>query len=160
VSALVLIGASPGLASAEERTARREADDRLAASIERDGTKRFLERWLSHPLFATLDPSEAELARREKNAPDGLASALRLLGPGAQEPLWDRLGELSMPVLLIVGERDKKFLTTSQQMLDRGLRAEFKVVFGAGHAVHLEDPAACGDLINEFLSTGSHQSSA
>jgi 2-succinyl-6-hydroxy-2,4-cyclohexadiene-1-carboxylate synthase len=152
VSALVLIGASPGLASASDRAARREADERLAASIERDGTEKFLQRWLSHPLFATLDPSPEELDRRRQNAPEGLASALRLLGAGAQEPLWDRLGELRMPVLVMVGERDQKFLATSHEMVEAGLKARLEVVPTVGHAVHLEDSASCGRLIREFLS--------
>jgi 2-succinyl-6-hydroxy-2,4-cyclohexadiene-1-carboxylate synthase len=160
VSALVIIGASPGLATAEDRATRREADERLAASIERDGTEEFLQRWLSHPLFATLDPSPEEMARRRKNSPEGLASALRLLGPGAQEPVWDRLGELRMPVLVVVGEKDKKFLATSRQMLDAGLQARLEIVPDVGHAVHLEDPAACGRLIREFLSGAPHQPSS
>jgi 2-succinyl-6-hydroxy-2,4-cyclohexadiene-1-carboxylate synthase len=159
VAALVLIGASPGLASADERAARRQADERLAAGIERDGTERFLQRWLSHPLFATLDPSPDELARRRQNPPEGLASALRLLGPGAQEPLWDRLDELHMPVLLIVGERDAKFLKIGQRMLDAGLRARLEVVANAGHAVQLEDPTACAELIREFLMEAHQESS-
>jgi 2-succinyl-6-hydroxy-2,4-cyclohexadiene-1-carboxylate synthase len=156
VSALVLIGASPGLVSAGDRAARREADERLATGIERDGTEKFLQRWLTHPLFATLDPSPEELDQRRRNAPEGLASAVRLLGPGAQQPLWDRLRELRMPVLLIVGERDKKFLTTSREMLDAGLQARLDVVREVGHAVHLEDPGSCGRLIRQFLSTAPH----
>ncbi|HUQ63491.1 MAG TPA: alpha/beta fold hydrolase [Acidimicrobiales bacterium] len=157
VSALVLIGASPGLATAEERVARREADERLAATIEGDGTEKFLQRWLTHPLFATLDPSPEELARRQRNPPDGLASALRLLGPGAQEPLWDRLGEVRMPVLLMVGERDKKFLATSERMIESGLPARLATVPHAGHAVHLEAPIACGDIIRKFLLHGASE---
>ena len=39
----------------------------------------------------------------------GLAAALRGLGTGVMAPLWDRLGELAMPVTLVVGERDAKF---------------------------------------------------
>ncbi|MDQ6928795.1 MAG: alpha/beta fold hydrolase [Actinomycetota bacterium] len=159
VSALVLIGASPGLASAEDRAARREADERLAATIERDGTEKFLERWLAHPLFATLDPSADELARRGQNPPEGLASALRLLGPGLQESLWGHLGELRTPVLLVVGERDKKFLAISHRMLDEGLRARLAVVPDVGHAVHLESPASCGELVREFLSGLPHHTS-
>lgn len=159
VSALVLIGASPGLASDNERAARREADERLAAGIERDGTEQFLHRWLTHPLFATLDPSPAELARRRRNPPEGLASAVRLLGPGAQEPLWDRLAELGMPVLLMVGGRDKKFLATSRRMLDAGLRGRLEVVPEAGHAVQLENPTSCALLIREFLERSGQASS-
>jgi len=53
VDRLVLVSASPGIAAEPARTARREADERLAREIERDGVDAFLERWLSQPLFAT-----------------------------------------------------------------------------------------------------------
>ena len=35
------------------------------------------------------------------------------------EPLWDRLPELTIPVTLIVGERDEKFRALATQMLER-----------------------------------------
>lgn len=152
VEGLVLIGASPGLADGGERGARREADERLADGIERDGTEAFLERWLSHPLFATLEPTADELAARRRNPPLGLASALRLLGAGAQEPLWHRLNDLKMPVLLVAGGRDRKFREINARMLGAGLpKGRLETVEGAGHAVHLEDPAACASVINEFV---------
>ncbi len=47
VHSLVLVGASPGLADAEERAARQAADETLAAEIERIGTDAFLEQWLA-----------------------------------------------------------------------------------------------------------------
>ena len=31
-------------------------------------------------------------------------------------PLWDRLGELAMPVTLVVGERDAKFRAIAERM--------------------------------------------
>ena len=48
-------------------------------------------------------------AQRLRCTPAGLAAALRGLGTGALPPLWERLGELRMPVTLIVGARDHKF---------------------------------------------------
>ena len=55
-------------------------------------------------------------ADRLRNEPAGLARALRGLGTGALPSLWDRLGEVSMPVALVVGERDKKFTAIAAQM--------------------------------------------
>jgi 2-succinyl-6-hydroxy-2,4-cyclohexadiene-1-carboxylate synthase len=60
-------------------------------------------------------------------------------------------------VLLVVGGRDKKYLATSEQMLDEGLRGQLAVVPDAGHAVHLEAPSACAAVIREFLA---HDASA
>jgi pimeloyl-ACP methyl ester carboxylesterase len=65
----------------------------------------------------------------------------RQVGTGALPPLWDRLSELTMPVRLLVGERDDKFQRLALAMAERLDNAQVIVVAGAGHAVHLEDPA-------------------
>ena len=67
VERLVLVSASPGLASDAERAERRAADERLADEIERDGVDAFLERWLALPLFARLPPDAAGLDDRRAN---------------------------------------------------------------------------------------------
>ena len=152
LTALVLVGASPGLADPAERAARREADEDVAAAIERDGTEAFLERWLASPLFAGLRPAPVDLAARRANAPEGLAPALRLLGTGIQPPLWDRLGELRAPVLLVAGADDAKFRGLAGRMADAiGPGAEVALVDRAGHAAHLERPDEVAAVIERFL---------
>jgi 2-succinyl-6-hydroxy-2,4-cyclohexadiene-1-carboxylate synthase len=153
VEALVLVGASPGLAGAGERAARVAADEALAASIERDGVAAFLDRWLAQPLFATLSPAAAGRAERAANQAGDLAAALRLLGTGAQAPLWDRLGELAMPVLLVAGTLDAKFTALAERMAAAiGPSARVALVEGAGHAAHLERPAEVAALVSAFLA--------
>jgi 2-succinyl-6-hydroxy-2,4-cyclohexadiene-1-carboxylate synthase len=152
VGALVLVGASPGIADAAERAARRAADQRLAAEVERDGVAAFLDRWLAGPLFATLPAGTAGRGERLANTADGLAYALRRLGTGAQEPLWDRLGGLRPPVLLVAGELDPKFTGLAREMAAAiGPSAQVAIVAGAGHAVHLERPAELAALVERFL---------
>ena len=149
VRRLVLVGASPGLADAGERADRREADSALAADIERMGTGPFLDRWLGQPLFAGLQPAPDDVAARALNPPAGLAAALRNLGTGAQEPLWDRLGELDMPVLLVAGQADAKFAELAGRMAAAiGANATVGLVAGAGHAAHLERPDAFCALLH------------
>lgn len=152
VQSLVLVGASPGLADAGERAARRAADEALAADIERHGTADFLDRWLAQPLFATLAPDATDIESRRANPPGGLAAALRRLGTGVQEPLWDRLGELGMPVLAVSGQDDAKFSRVAERMAAAiGPNAEAVALAGAGHAVHLERPASFHRLLSAFL---------
>jgi len=140
-------GADPG-----ERAARVAADDELAGQIERSGTVAFLERWLAQPMFATLTLDAADLEARMDNSPAGLAGALRRLGTGAQEPLWDRLGELEMPVLLVTGQEDARFCALAEQMAGAiGPNAQVVALAGAGHAAHLERPASFGRLLAAFL---------
>jgi 2-succinyl-6-hydroxy-2,4-cyclohexadiene-1-carboxylate synthase len=153
VEALVLLGASPGIADPSERARRRLADEALARELERDGVAAFLDRWLAGPLFATLPPERAGRHERLANTTDGLASALRLLGAGAQAPLWDRLGGLRRPTLLVAGALDAKFAGLAAAMAAAiGPAARVALVPGAGHAAHLERPAEVAALVEGFLA--------
>ncbi|HWE32986.1 MAG TPA: alpha/beta fold hydrolase [Solirubrobacteraceae bacterium] len=151
VRRLVLIGGSPGLADGSEREARRAADEALAAELERLSIEQLADRWASQTaVLAGQPPTVAAAARadRLRNTPVGLARALRGLGTGALPSLWDRLGEITVPVTLIVGERDTKFRAIAEQMAPLfGGRVELVVVPGAGHAVHLETPASVADVL-------------
>ncbi len=149
VERLVLIGASPGLADPDERAARRAADEQLAGEIEGMSIEQFAERWAQTPVLAGQPPEIAAAvhAVRLRNRPSGLARALRGLGTGALPPLWDRLGDVAMPVALVVGERDEKFRTTATRMAPALPGAQVIVVPNAGHAVHLEAPATVAAVI-------------
>jgi 2-succinyl-6-hydroxy-2,4-cyclohexadiene-1-carboxylate synthase len=149
VARLALAGASPGIADATERRARRAADEALAERIEREGIEAFASHWSALPLFADQPPAVAQAAHatRLAQSPAGLASALRGLGTGVMEPLWDRLPQLTVPVSLIVGERDAKFRTIAERMAAALPDAEVHVVPGAGHAVQLEAPEAVATLL-------------
>ncbi len=150
IDRLVLIGASPGLADATEREARRQQDERLAETIEDSSIQAFALRWAQTPVLAGLPPDVAERVHRDRlrNTPAGLAAALRGLGTGALAPLWERLGELTMPVTLVVGERDHRFRAIAREMARSIPQSEVVVVAGAGHAVHLEAPARIAELIS------------
>jgi 2-succinyl-6-hydroxy-2,4-cyclohexadiene-1-carboxylate synthase len=63
-------------------------------------------------------------------------------------PLGDRLGELALPVALVVGERDAKFRAIADRMARRLPQGEIVVVEGAGHAVALEAPEAVAEAID------------
>jgi 2-succinyl-6-hydroxy-2,4-cyclohexadiene-1-carboxylate synthase len=154
VERLVLLGATAGIDDPAERAARRAADEVLAAAIERDGVEPFLARWLAQPLFAGLPDDPDERAARATNTAGGLAASLRRAGTGTQEPLWPRLGELAMPVLVAAGERDAKFAAVGRRLAAAiGPHATFAVVPGAGHAAHLERPAAFVKVLRAWLTT-------
>lgn len=154
VSALVLIGASPGIADAEERAARRAADERLARRIGTLTIERFATEWAATPVLAGVSAEVAAAAHEDRlrSTPEGLAAALRGLGTGALPSLWERLGELAMPVTLITGERDRKFSTVADQMAQRIPHARVLIVPGAGHAVHLERPDAVAAALAAALA--------
>jgi 2-succinyl-6-hydroxy-2,4-cyclohexadiene-1-carboxylate synthase len=149
VERLILVGASPGLADPAEREARRAADEALASRIGAIGVEAFADEWGAQPLFAGQPERvvAAAHADRLRNTPEGLAAALRGLGTGTMEPVWDRLGELAIPVTLVVGERDEKFRAIASRMAAALPHAEVRVIEGAGHAVQLERPEAVAAAI-------------
>jgi 2-succinyl-6-hydroxy-2,4-cyclohexadiene-1-carboxylate synthase len=151
VQRLVLVGASPGIADAAEREARRVSELALADRIEAIGVEAFAAEWGAQPLFAGQDPRVAAAAHadRLRNQPYGLAAALRGLGTGVMEPLWDRLGSLAMPVTLVVGERDEKFGAIASQMAAAIPDCRIAVVAGAGHAAQLERPDEVAAVIRD-----------
>lgn len=153
VARLVLVGATAGIEDEGERRLRRQADDELAASIERDGVDAFLDRWLENPLFATLPRDAAGVETRRANTPAGLAASLRQAGTGRQRPLWDRLAALDMPILFVTGDLDIKFTAIASRMASLiGANATRTVVPGAGHAVHLEQPDVFIRVVTDFLA--------
>lgn len=155
VSALVLESASAGLATQTEREARIHQDEALAERIVSDGIEKFVAEWERLPLWRWQSASlKAELrAQRLRNQPMGLANSLRGMGTGAQPYLGDRLARLTMPVLIITGEQDAKFTQIGQEMGRSIPHANQRIIAGAGHAVHLEAPAAYWDAVRAFLST-------
>jgi 2-succinyl-6-hydroxy-2,4-cyclohexadiene-1-carboxylate synthase len=151
VERLVLISSSAGIADPVERAARRAADEALAAEVEAGTIEDFAERWMALELFAGDPPETRERWREDilRNEPGGLAAALRGVGAGAMEPLWERLGELAMPITVMAGERDAKFRALAGQIASR-LRGDIEVVVvpGAGHGLPRETPRRVADAIS------------
>src|SRR3954451_14768154 len=149
VEGVVVVAASPGLADPAERAARRAADDALADRIEAIGVEAFAREWAALPLWEGQPERVAAAAHadRLRNTPEGLAAALRGLGTGVMEPLWDALPSLTVPVTLAVGQRDEKFRAVAERMAAALPRAEVVTIPGAGHAAQLERPEAVAALL-------------
>ena len=156
VASLVLLGGRAGIADPIERAARCREDAVLAARIESVGVERFVDEWLAQPMFASLRQRGARFLaeqgrQRLGNSARGLADCLRRLGPGAQPPLFDALPRVDVPVLLVAGELDRKFVSLAHDLAGRLPRAEIREVAGAGHAAHLEQPEAFVHVVQDFL---------
>jgi 2-succinyl-6-hydroxy-2,4-cyclohexadiene-1-carboxylate synthase len=143
VERLVLVASTAGIADDAERADRRRADHALADELERGPVEEFIQRWRGQQLFAGDPPEVAALARADqrRNRPDALAAVLRGIGTGEMRPLWRRLGELTMPVIVLVGDRDAKFRALGLRMAGLLPRGRLIVVRG-GHVLPLENPAA------------------
>ncbi len=156
--ALVLESASPGIEDAAEREERVRSDAAMADAIERDGVAAFIDRWQALPLFASQAraPASARQALRRqrlRNDPIGLSNSLRGMGAGAQQPVFDRLGELRTPALLLAGALDEKYCAFARRAASALPCARLRIVPDAGHAVHLEQPQAFDGAVGEFLES-------
>jgi 2-succinyl-6-hydroxy-2,4-cyclohexadiene-1-carboxylate synthase len=151
VERLVLIGATPGLRLEADRRARIAADEKLAERLEAEGLEAFLDEWLALPLFVGLTAEEACRAERLENRPEGLAASLRSVGTGRQEPLWDQLGDISVPALWVTGELDVKFGGLADEAAGRCPLADRATIADASHTAHLEQPARFEAEVRRWL---------
>lgn len=155
VAGLVLVSATAGINDPKEREARRRSDADLADRIETIGVAAFLEEWLAQPLFAGLDSDGAHRGARLANTAGGLADSLRHAGTGTQEPLWGRLGEITVPTLVVAGARDAKFTEIGRRLCDGLPSATFVTIPGAGHSVPLEAPDLGASAMCEWLNAAA-----
>jgi 2-succinyl-6-hydroxy-2,4-cyclohexadiene-1-carboxylate synthase len=155
--ALVLESASPGIEDVGERAARAAADEKLALSIEPDGIEPFVGRWQSQPLFGSqslLPAAALERQRRQRlgNSVTGLANSLRGMGAGAQKYLLPRMGAIDVPALFIAGELDERYAAWARRMASEVPGSMSRIIEGAGHTTHLEQPEAFVDAAGQFLA--------
>lgn len=149
IRSLILESASPGLADERARAQRRQHDKELADKIEARGIAWFVDYWERLPLWASQSDEQIERQRSQRlaNNPLGLANCLRAMGTGAQPNFWGALSSLTLPICLIVGERDAKFRQINQAMRADMPKARLSIIPAAGHNTHLEKPAAfCREL--------------
>lgn len=158
---VILESTHPGLESESDRQKRRELDEERAQRIQSDFPK-FLEEWQRIPLFAAGSASP-DLVKRQRSVqksqhPEWMATSLRGFGTGSLPPALPRLDTLTLPVLLIAGEKDGKYCDLSGQMAPLLPQAEREIVSDAAHRVHLDRPDNLISRINTFITQHNRQS--
>jgi 2-succinyl-6-hydroxy-2,4-cyclohexadiene-1-carboxylate synthase len=73
---------------------------------------------------------------------------------GAQQPLWERLHEITAPLLWVAGENDVKFRTLAERAVSLIPRATLAIAPGAGHRVPWEAEAWLAEKVAGFLRQG------
>nr|WP_317620668.1 alpha/beta fold hydrolase [Actinoplanes sp. KI2] len=74
-----------------------------------------------------------------------------------QRPLPDRLAPLAKPLLVIFGERDRRWRASSAESYRAVAGARVEVIPGVGHSPMLEDPPRTADLLRAFAGSGPVQ---
>jgi len=143
IKGLILESGTFGIEGETERQARQALDARRSDAI-MGNFEGFLKEWAEMPLFSTSSADEGLLNQvkevQQKQDPFWLANSLQGFGTGTMPCVRNRLGEMPMPVQLLVGEKDSKFLHINQQMKKEIRNSELAVVKEAGHRVHLDQP--------------------
>jgi 2-succinyl-6-hydroxy-2,4-cyclohexadiene-1-carboxylate synthase len=152
-AALVTVGAGAGIDEPGARTARAEADERMAAWMEAMPIEDVVSVWERQPLFADQSDALVDQQRggRLSQDPRDLAVLMRTAGQGAMDPFWFDLGRLELPLLALSGSRDARYTAAARRIAREAPNATARVVEEAGHAAQLQQPAEVARLIVEFL---------
>lgn len=154
IAGLILIGGSPGIADPIARAERSVVDTARAERVIDVGVEEFVEEWITLDLFGDLVPTDLEFRRR--NTAVGLSGSLRYHGTGSQMSLWDHLGAISVPTLIVVGARDRKFVDIAARMQSSIRDAEVATIGAADHAAHLQRPDVFAEVAIRWMSELRH----
>lgn len=142
-NSVILESTSPGLATSSERTHRISNDDRIIDRLETIDFPTFINDWYRQPLFfgITEHPDFPILIeRRLRNRPTNLAKSLQYAGLGRQPYLGGRFQTFDLPILLIVGEHDAKFLAIAQNITQTCPSSRIDIISNCSHNVHFQQP--------------------
>lgn len=155
---VVIESASPGLATDKERLERIKRDSQIARKLARSVEKKdfavFLANWYKQPIFGYIKNHpeyDRMVESRLQNYPLKLEKSLLFMGTGYQPSLWDNLKEINLPLLLLAGEYDEKFININTAMANRCKFAQLKVISDAGHNIHFENTLAFVQKVRSFL---------
>lgn len=153
LSGLILESTNCGMIDEDERKDRRKTDEERAKDIEADYPA-FLDRWIKLPLFkspdGTADFDYDSILRSQSR--QLMAASLRGFGAGVMPPVCDQLRDITKPVGLLAGKADQKYVDKMSEMAQLCSRSEFKIIDGAGHRVHVDQPNQTAKFITQFLN--------
>lgn len=151
---LILESSTFGIEGETEQQARQSLDARRSDAIT-GNFKDFLEDWAKMPLFNSANPAPELIEKmneiQQNQNPFWLANSLQGFGTGTMPCVRDRLGEIPIPVQLLVGGKDSKFLHINRQMEKELREPELAVVKDAGHRVHLDRPEELIAQLKNFI---------
>lgn len=151
--AAIILSAHPGLEA--DQAGRRASDAEWATQALAGNWQQFLAAWDAQSVLGSApirDPqaSGSLVMRRREIARSFVDWSL-----GAQEPLWDRLPEITIPVLWIAGENDPKFLSLAERAVPLMPNAHLAIAPAAGHRVPWEAETWLAETVAHFLKLGS-----
>lgn len=157
VRGLILESGSFGIEKENERQARQALDASRADQII-GNFEGFLDDWGKMKIFDSQIASENEEILSQVQQSQNtywMSNALLGFGSGTMPCVKEQLEEIVVPVQLIVGAEDTKFLRINQAMKKSIPNCTLSIVENANHRVHLEQPEKCANIIEEFITKNS-----
>lgn len=154
LAGLVVINSNSAAGTPEWREAARPGLREMAARVRREG-KEFLKKTRLYPAHSRRLPAEIrhQLAVDfDRMANAGLAGTAEALTVDVNA--YERLGELRVPALVVIGELDREFVRNAPPFVERMPREIVRTVTieGGGHAANVERREAFEAALIEFAA--------
>ena len=137
VLAMAILNSGPGFRNDRVREQWNQGCERTAASLERKG-------------LAALSKSNEVHAEWHRDV-QGLIHAARGIMTHQDARMIDNLGNIKVPVLVLVGADDQEFLGAANYMARKIPNVRKEIIDNAGHAANLDQPEVFNALLMGFL---------
>lgn len=154
---LILESTSYGEDGFLNRLKRRRSDLNLAKSIEKNGIEWFNQYWGDLSIFKSQRDLPRSVIneinkRRLANSTFALSNTLKGTGQGNFPCLKNKIDNLSMPILYISGEYDRKYEVVGRDFEKLNRNIKHVVINGCGHNTHIEDTKTFMTVLNKFFN--------
>ena len=139
VRALVLCDTGPGYRNPEGRAVWNRRAEKQALNFEQNG------------LEAASQSAEVRATLKDHRSAMGLAHSGRGMLAQFDSRVIDSLAEIRVPGLIIIGEKDERFMAGSQYMGNKIPHSRLEIIPDAGHASNMAQPEAFNRVLLEFL---------
>jgi len=156
IGGLILESTNYGIEGDLKLHKRKQLDEKRAKAIENDFPS-FLNGWERLPLFqsgtsTTVEKiSHYQTIQREQD-PIQMAYSLRGFGTAAMPSVKEKLKGLKLPMLLLAGQADLKYVKIAQHMHRQLPAGKLSIIPKAGHRIHVQQPEALTIEIKSFIN--------
>jgi len=138
VRALILVDTGPGFRNAAARERWNEWARGRADELDAQGE-------------SALPKGREQRHARHIHGARGIAHAARRMLVQDDSTVFQTLGEIDVPTLIVVGSEDTQFLAAAEVMEQRIPGARRIVLEGAGHAANMDAPDQFNAAVSDFL---------
>ncbi|MDA0986167.1 MAG: 2-succinyl-6-hydroxy-2,4-cyclohexadiene-1-carboxylate synthase [Bacteroidetes bacterium] len=156
IKTLILESSTAGLTKKNERKRKRIMDKFLSNKLKKDGIKKFIHYWFEQPLFKNLKKHKNYknlINKRLKNNKFGISNILTEFSQGKMKSMWSAIKHIETPMLLITGEKDRKYKKINSRMAKKLQKAKHVSIKNAGHNTHFEKPKLFANFVEKFLNS-------